>query len=142
MGISLRTLQAPCPCLLSPPPLPHPFSPPAAGVCVFTLFSTPTPPPPPFYRTQLVLRLDTGAASLQYYTDTGASTKLPFVCELDVATRLVPSGTTRDSGRVRGAHTRTHTQPCTWTRVCVHVVVFVLSLCLCLRLRGLHLSWS
>lgn len=47
-----------------------------------------------------MLRLDPGAASLQYYTDTGASTKLPFVCELDVATRLVPSGTTRDSGRL------------------------------------------
>ena len=59
-----------------------------------------------------MLRVDNSAASLQYYTDTGGLTELPFVCELDIAARIVPAGTTtRDSGRVRGRPWSSHVVP-------------------------------
>jgi hypothetical protein len=49
-----------------------------------------------------VLNLSTSVASLQYFEDVGGATRLPFVCEVDIAVRIAPaSQTSMDSGNVR-----------------------------------------
>ena len=53
--------------------------------------------------THIVLNLSANAASLQYYVDAGGVTRLPFVCEIDIAVRIAPaSQSSVDSGNVRG----------------------------------------
>jgi hypothetical protein len=53
--------------------------------------------------THIVLNLSANAASLQYYVDAGGATRLPFVCEIDIAVRIAPaSQSSVDSGNVRG----------------------------------------
>ncbi len=42
-------------------------------------------------RTQIVLNLADGAPTLEYYDDVDGASKLPYVCEIDVAVRIQPN---------------------------------------------------